>query len=516
MSKLYIPACSFRSLYIIVVILIGLNTTTLAQSITYYVDSATGNDAHAGTSWGTAFRNVTKAVAVANTSTTAEVDIWITKGTYTPIDGITSLPADHKDTSFTLYRGNGVAKALKIYGGFAGTETSTAMRDTANHTYLDATIGSSLYSYHVVVIAGQSPGADSLVLDGLTIRNAVTAGTTAKLYNAAVVLPNSGGGIYFAHDTSATLICRNCTIINNRANAGGGIYSSSADFTLLNCNIVANANTGGWSGGGGMYDSSSSPLVNACNFNSNSVSASDNSYGGAIFNHGSSPVIRNSNFQSNSVYTSGADMGAATYGGAIYNDATSLPVIDSCNFISNLANGCGGGGCDAYGGAIDNQSSSCVISNCTFSHNSCCSVYQPDDLYIGGHAYGGAIYNQACSPVITHSSFTMNAAHGYAQMGSSFSFSTTGNGYGYGGGISNQAASPVISYCTFTADTAYGYYSDMGDYGFGYGGGVYNNASATVLSNCKFSNEAALGNYWVGYYKAYGGAVCSEGGVQLL
>jgi hypothetical protein len=106
---------------------------TVSYSQTFYVNKVTGNDAGAGTSWATAFRNVTRAVAAAQASTAPTESIWVTQGIYSPIEGLSSLPSDHSDTSFTFYRGKGVSKSLKVYGGFIGTETSVAARDTLHH-----------------------------------------------------------------------------------------------------------------------------------------------------------------------------------------------------------------------------------------------------------------------------------------------------------------------------------------------------------------------------------------------
>ena len=84
-----------------------VNPKAIAQTI-YYVNYGTGSNSNPGTSWTAPFRDVTKALAVAQGSSASEVDIWVAAGTYTPIDGIATLPADHRDTSFAFYRGNGI------------------------------------------------------------------------------------------------------------------------------------------------------------------------------------------------------------------------------------------------------------------------------------------------------------------------------------------------------------------------------------------------------------------------
>ncbi|HEY1023711.1 MAG TPA: DUF1565 domain-containing protein, partial [Sphingobacteriaceae bacterium] len=97
----------------------------------WYVNGTTGDDSNSGQAWEQAFGTVTRALYSAGSGD----EIWVAKGTYSP--GTTTASA------FALVSG------VKMYGGFAGTETGLAQRDisklrTENETILD---GNST-SYH--------------------------------------------------------------------------------------------------------------------------------------------------------------------------------------------------------------------------------------------------------------------------------------------------------------------------------------------------------------------------------
>jgi predicted outer membrane repeat protein len=456
------------------VILFSLLSTKSEAQVIYYVDSATGNDTHAGTSWATAFRNVTKAVAAAKVSASPEVDIWISKGTYTPIDGITSLPANHRDTSFTFYRGNGVGKALKIYGGFAGTETSIGMRDTVHRTYLDGKIGSSMKSFHVVVIAGLSSTADSLVLDGLTFSSGLANDSLVKTYNSVSVNRSYGGGLYISNNSSLKFSMRNCVI-----------ETDSAVGALNDWSLVDGAFIGGAA-----------------------------AYGGGIYNNHSSPTFYNCTFIANSVHGGSPDDGSGTYaiagtgyGGAIYN-VSSLSSFTNCNFISNIATGGGvptlsGSGGKGGGGGVYSILSTCQFNNCNFASN---KTVGGGALGFGAGGFGGAVLNANSSSRFRHCNFVSNVAtsngveggssggvHNMSGSNSTFDTCTftTNSAFsfdkGFGGAMCNDSSSPVLNYCIFNSDSARGVWS--------YGGAIFNNYSSPVYSNCIFDGNISMPFY---------------------
>ncbi len=483
-----------------VVMLLSVSFHTTAQ-VTYYVDSAHGNDAFAGTSWGTAFRNVTRAVTAAAASTAPEVSIWIAQGTYTPIEGIATLPADLRDTAFSFYRGDGIGRSLKVYGGFAGVEVNVNDRDAFHSTYLEGNIATGLFSYHVVVIAGLAATSDSVIIDGITIRHGNAVGSSvAKTYNGVATDSRAGSGIYLSSAGSSKLALRNCKFVTNyNARMGGGVYMANSNPLVADCSFISNSALGA---GAGMYVSSSTPRIIHCSFVLNDTKLySMQGFGGAIYNLSSSPNIIGCTFTSNQVYGQGD-----VYGGVIYNSAGSDPLIDSCIFISNQARG-HSTTARAYGGVIHNRLCSPTITNCVFENN---VAYGMGASLAGpGPAYGGVIYNRGGAAIISNCKFTANSVVSRGYMSTS-----AGNGYAYGGAICNMGAAPVITNCTFTSDTAIGHMgvpSIGGFNGYGYGGAIYDSASTPVISNCTFDANRALGGYGydAGYGFGYGGAICN-------
>jgi hypothetical protein len=117
----------------------------------------------------------------------------------------------------------------------------------------------------------------------------------------------TGGGIYF-NASSGTV--RNCIIVQNSANYGGGVICTDNSLvTLNNCTIAGNSATG--SGGGVFSVFNSSLTMTDCIVSSNSVT--------------------------------GAIMGVAGYGGGVSCAESSLVTLTNCKIADNSA-GMGGGG----------------------------------------------------------------------------------------------------------------------------------------------------------------------------
>ncbi|MHC4641554.1 MAG: right-handed parallel beta-helix repeat-containing protein [Planctomycetota bacterium] len=160
-------------------------------------------------------------------------------------------------------------------------------------------------SYTPVVVFSASEGPTS-VLAGLTI----TGGNSGILIrNSSPTITNCvitgnvsnglGGGICCLDYSYPTI--RNCTISDNSAVDGGGIYysqplppppppfsasTSAADtFTATNCVITSNTAQRG----GGMYNSGTSPTLTNCTFSSNFASED----GGCLYNYSSNPTLSN-------------------------------------------------------------------------------------------------------------------------------------------------------------------------------------------------------------------------------
>ena len=213
------------------------NKVTINPQI-IYIDSATGNDANIGTSWGTAFKTLSNALNMANSfSCYSNVNtILVARGTYYPT-GLQS--GTDRDSTFLVSRGG-----IKIYGGYP---TGGGTRNiTANPTILSGNINaannSSDNSYHVMVIAGLAAAADSVVVDGITVNAGNANGSGSHTYDATVLNQNKGAGTSVTSNNGNTKIAfRNCTLSGNFASdQGGAMYNSGSTPTIADCMFSGN------------------------------------------------------------------------------------------------------------------------------------------------------------------------------------------------------------------------------------------------------------------------------------
>ena len=177
---------------------------------------------------------------------------------------------------------------VKLYGGFAGTETHRDERDfRIRPTIIDASTADEGEPAAIVVIMN---GTTDTRIDGFTITGVgglhssnigcgifcedvdesnMIINCTVSSNRGGVREGTRGGGLFIENGTP-TLI--NCTITDNLANLGGGIYGGSP--TLINCRITGNLAYGilcrcaptQWcvkpGNGGGIYRGQSPTLVN--------------------------------------------------------------------------------------------------------------------------------------------------------------------------------------------------------------------------------------------------------------
>lgn len=163
---------------------------------------------------------------------------------------------------------------VRIFGGFAGTETGLNERNLA--------------AGHTSILQGNGNSV---------IRNINNGLTSAALLNGFTITgghPNNSG-------------------VTHGIN-GGGFYNSNVSPTIMNC-IIANNTTASGGGGGGMWNVNSSLTLIGCILTGNSV---NNDAGGAIFNDNSpNAKIINCTIAGNNAGT----------GAGIFNGGTSYPVI---------------------------------------------------------------------------------------------------------------------------------------------------------------------------------------------
>lgn len=291
-------------------------TVTASSGIVYVKAGATGT----GQSWDCATGNLQAAINAAGNGN----QVWVAEGDYKV----------ENDQPYVMMPG------VKIYGGFAGTETSLTQRDWLLH------ISRLLPFDNEAIINNYNNGlSNTAVLDGFTIANVIQSAVininSSPTFNNCTFNNNraapAGGGIY---NENASTVITNCLFTNNRASAGAGICSKSSTTVITNCTFRNNNG----SDGAGIYLENGSYTITGCSFSGN-VGYS----GGGLYILSSSGVIANCNIKGNS----------AESGGGIYA-AYGNDMIINCLLSGNTGS--------AQGGGIYCFSNLQVI-NCTISGN---------------------------------------------------------------------------------------------------------------------------------------------------
>jgi parallel beta-helix repeat protein len=479
------------------------NTSALAKVL--YV-SPDGSDLNDGTSWIQAKRSVTAALEVAR----AGDQIWARYGVY--------------------YERITLKEGVSLYGGFRGTEQTLSERPSfprsspdPYETVLDGQQGGS-------VVTTPTSASRTYRLDGFTVRNGRS---------------EFGGGLNCGGLAAVRLVVANCTISQNTADYGGGVYCYYSSPTLTDCTI--SGNTVNYYGGG-VYCEGSSPTLTDCTISGNTA----NHYGGGVScYYYSSPTLTNCTFSGNtadggggvSCYSSSPTLtnctisgNTANGGGGVFCEASS-PTLTDCTISGNTANYHGGGVfCYHYssptltnctisgntanggGGVYCYYSSSPTLTDCTISGNTAnyfgggvyCYYYSSPTLTnctISGNTanyFGGGVYCYYSSPTLTNCTISGNTANGgggvYCYHYSSPTLTNctiSGNTANGGGGVyCYDRSSPTLTNCTISGNTANHY-----------GGGVFCRGSSPTLTNCTIAHNAA---------DVDGGAIASDGGGSVV
>ena len=299
----YYPKCE-QTFNEVIAVSAKSNVVTLTVVNRIFVDiSKIAAPIQNGNSWATAYGNLQTALAAA----TANVEVWVAKGTYKPTT----------TTTRTIYFE--IPTNVKVYGGFAGTENALSERNfTANVSILSGDIGTQNLaidnSYQVVVLSGSS---NNTLVDGFTITNgnanfdpkinsypavnspSAPAQSGASIETGRGILVSNAGNSIIAHCSiiantaifGSSIFCvdgstptiNECIISNNESTFGSAMYAQNAShFTMNNVLIVANK------GVGYVYNNLSNPILTNCTI------ASNGGYSGAIFNSQSQPTVKNS------------------------------------------------------------------------------------------------------------------------------------------------------------------------------------------------------------------------------
>lgn len=417
--------------------------SAVAQAKTVYVNGAISRPG-SGTSWATAYKYLRDALDHSSSADT----IYVAKGTYYPDDGA-SADFGNREESFEL---NG----QRIYGGFAGTETSPSQRiPKTNSTILSGAIwgldGEDVYwSLHVVTVNASS------TLDGFTVEKGHANG--ADSWNYPPYDPyDEGGGCYVSAGKVLTL--SGCTFRNNRAlSFGGAIMVEDGSGRVVASDCVFEDNeipldysfTTGVPAGGAIKGD---VVATRCKFINNKVSSHN-------FVDGSISVAK---------------------GGAVAGDV----VATDCQFTGNTALAGGEESVlpEASGGAI---SGNLQAVRCSFSANQ--SIAESDDgtgISSGGAVSDGSIVAMNCAFV--------------GNTGGLGDIKEDGTASGGGGAVYVSKGKSVIANCVFVNNNSRvrGGAIHMGSFAF---------SDSLVVANSTFlDNGVALGR--VGASLSCGGVV---------
>lgn len=399
-------------------------------------------DGGTGNGWAEAFRDLESALGAARARTGVE-EIWVAMGSYRP--SRRTIAVDPRSASFELVDG------VKVFGGFAGTESSLEQRDPPqNETILtgdrsgddaggihDLTRDEN--SYHILL---SSKVGTTTTLDGFTI----TGGHANKRDPQSN--GKEGAGLF---NEGGSPVIQNCLFSSNYAQDVGGamVLTQGKDIRVVNCSFRNNENGPQGYGGGAVACVNSSVLFNGCLFVTNTASGYSYGLGGGISVKGPDSDIRVNHcaFHGNQAVTDSQAHLDQSFGGAIGVFDGSL-LIDRSDFVANKA---------VRGGAIANLSSKTAhITECTFASN----------LATGSSlAKGGAVYTG-------YSDLTILSK---CDFDSNFSDS-------YGGGLAADSPTKVFD-CVFTRNQAQR------------GGGAIARGGPFTFENCEFvENET----FWQG------------------
>ncbi|MBP7534841.1 MAG: right-handed parallel beta-helix repeat-containing protein, partial [Chitinophagales bacterium] len=308
-----------------------LCSLSAASQTTRYV-TLTGAGTMDGSSWANASSNLQ---ATINASAAGDA-VWVAAGTYKPTLGpFGVVPSDPRDKTFYVKDG------VKIYGGFAGTETLLSERNiTANITTLsgdfnsnDAVSGSGSTlsitgntenAYHVVLASAPTSGGLGVTVDGFSIIGGNANTNTVVTVNGNNVARDNGGGIF---TTNGTNTLTNNLIYNNAAANGGGIFTRNGlNSTISNNTIYNNATS---INGGGIFTTNGTDMVTNNTIYGNKTAIR----GGGVHVAGINAI---NTFANNTFYNNNG-----TSGGAFYTTDANNTLINNTFYNNNANNGAG-------------------------------------------------------------------------------------------------------------------------------------------------------------------------------
>ncbi|MHC4558018.1 MAG: right-handed parallel beta-helix repeat-containing protein [Planctomycetota bacterium] len=286
---------------------------------------------------------------------------------------------------------------------------------------------------------------------------AITVRGTAP--NASAVVTSTiidcqgyGRGFTFESGEKADSILEGITIINGKAEYGGGILVGNSSPTISRCTIRDCSEVHPlYLAGGGMFIFNGDPLITDCTINNNAVFFD----GAGIYCDGGSPTVVNSIIENNQ-----AGWGD---GCGIYYWGSGKPSIINCTIRGNSANPVGNGGRrnrrnstgrGGDGGGIYIQGGQPTVSQCSIVENTAGS--------------GGGLYIHQSSPLISHCTIADNSSVG-------------GGGLRIGGMGWPDEYTIRLENCRITSNSANSQ-----------AGGLYSILCTLHMSNCVISGNSLL------------------------
>jgi hypothetical protein len=356
----------------------------------------------------------------------------------------------------------------------------------------------------------------------LTSPLVITNDVTLDANGRSVILSGGNAVRLFSINSNATLTLLGLTLVEGRAQAGGGILNDRGIVHLANC-TVANHNALGTTSdqgiGGFILNRTGAVSAVSCVFSNNvarggtggvlfglSGAGGTAAAGGVIADEGGQIHLSNCVFTANSaIGGDGGDFplgfggcGAPASGGVISSTDGTIDVRDS-RFLGNRATGGstgaggtggnGGIGGASFGGAVAGTNAQLSILRSQFVRNEA-GGGNGGRTQPGGNAQGGALACESGDSRIAQSSFTENRSlAGYGRQDSGASATARGGAF-------FTAGTSTVYQVTFATNSAWGAPASgrpgAGAAGNGEGGGLHN-AGSIRISQTTFAGNSAKG-----------------------
>lgn len=327
-----------------------------------YVDKDAEFSFNSGDSWAQAYQSLQDGLAFATMVGGSNCEIWVAEGFYYPT---VFQSSSDRTKSFVIPSG------VKLYGGFAGTETDLSQR-TAPELFITAMSGAintaaqTDNSYNVVIADGTST---STLVDGFSITRGRASGPSVDSHHV-------GGGVRILNGSPQF---RRCKFISNEASfKGAGVYVSGGIPTFTDCLFYQNNCYNGEGGGFASESSLNQRLVN-CEFIGNEAIGNG---GGAFFGNGPGEMV-------NCLFSGNHADSELSYGGAVYGDNENADLIlRNCTVSGNFTNG-------SYGGVAVRNGADLTARNCIFWGNTDAIINNPTNENVFNDQINGSTYTSS-------------------------------------------------------------------------------------------------------------------------